>query len=233
MRLVFAHYFGGSARSWVALVDELGAGFDCVVPDLPGFGDMPPPPAPSLHAYADWLIDTAGDAPWWAVGHSMGGKIALAAATRRPPGLAGLVLIAAAPPTPQPMTDDSRAEALDAYANRRLAMKQLEGTGSRLPPEVLRAAVDDELRVAESAWRWWLETGSRDDISANTATINLPVLVLAGEHDEVMGPDVPRAIAARLPRAELHILSQAGHLLPLERPEAVAERIAAFTTAAV
>ncbi len=227
-RLVFAHYFGGSTRSWVALVDELGAGFDCVVPDVPGFGDTPPPAATSLGAYADWLIDTAGDAPWWAVGHSMGGKIALAAAAKRPPGLAGLILIASAPAFAQPMTDAARAEALDAYANRGRATKQLEDTGSRLPPEVLKVAVDDELRVAEPAWRWWLETGSRDDIAAATAAIDVPVLVLAGDRDEVMGPDVPRAIAAGLPRAELHILSDAGHLLPLERPDAVAERIAAF-----
>lgn len=226
-RLVFAHYFGGSARSWVPLVDALD-GFDCVAPNVPGFGDTPPPAVLSLDAYADWLIATAGPVPWWAVGHSMGGKIALAAAARRPPGLAGLVLIAPSPPTPEPITDADRAAALDAYGNRRLARRQLAGTGSRLPPEMLRIAIDDELRVAEGASRWWLEVGSRDDISAATATIDLPIFVLAGDHDEAIAPAVAAAIAHGLPRATLHILADAGHLLPLERPRAVADRIAAF-----
>lgn len=226
-RLVFAHYFGGSARSWVPLVDALD-GFDCVAPDVPGFGDTPPPPVPSLDAYADWLIATAGPEPWFAVGHSMGGKIALAAATRRPPGLAGLILIASSPPTREPISDADRAAALDAFGNRRLARQQLAGTGSRLPPEMLKIAIDDELRVAEPAWRWWLQIGSRDDISAATASIDLPVLVLAGDSDEAMDAAVAPAIAHGLRHADLRFVADAGHLLPLERPQAVADLIAAF-----
>lgn len=226
-RLVFAHYFGGSARSWVPLVDALGD-VASIAPDLPGFGDTAPTSPVSLDAYADWLIATAGGEPWIAVGHSMGGKIALAAATRRPLGLVGLILIASSPPTPEPMTDSDRAAMFDAYASRRLARRQLVGTGSRLPPEMLEIAVDDEMRVAEPAWLWWLETGSRDDISAATKSIDLPVLVVSGDSDEAMAPDVAQGIAADLQRAELRIIADAGHLIPLEQPRAVADLIAGF-----
>ncbi|QYE33460.1 alpha/beta hydrolase (plasmid) [Polymorphobacter sp. PAMC 29334] len=226
-RLVFAHYFGGSARSWVPLVHAL-TNYDCKAPDVPGFGGTPAPTVPSLDAYADWLIATAGSDPWVAIGHSMGGKIALAAAARQPPKLTALILLAASPPTPEPISDRDRAAMLDAFGNRRLARAQLARTGSLLPPAMLKVAIDDELRVAEPVWRWWLETGSCDDISAATAGIDLPVLVVAGDRDESMDPGVAPAITRRLRRAELCVIADAGHLLPLERPRAVADLIAAF-----
>lgn len=227
-RLVFAHYLGGSARSWVPLVDDLGAGFACVAPDVPGFGNTPPPAVPSLDTYADWLIAAAGGEPWWAVGHSMGGKIALAAAVKRPPGLAGLILIAPSPPTPEPMTEDDRAASLAAYGDPRLARRTIGHVSTRLPPVMREIAIDDELRVAEPAWRWWLKIGSRDDISLATAGIDMPVLVIAGDDDEVMGPATAPGVAHGLRHGKLHVIADAGHLVPLERPRAVAERIAAF-----
>lgn len=230
-RLVFAHYFGGSARSWAALVDALGSAFECVVPDLPGFGDTPPPSDLSLDAYVDSFAARAGDAPFVAVGHSMGGKIALALAARRPTTLTGLILLAASPPTPEPMSDADRQASLDAYGSRRIARAQLKEIAGRLPPEALSVAVDDELRVTEAAWRWWLETGSRDDISAATRGLALPTLVVTGDDDKVMGEDTAPAIAAALDDATLRIVADAGHLLPLERPRATADLIRDFVRA--
>jgi pimeloyl-ACP methyl ester carboxylesterase len=209
------------------LVDAL-TGYDCKAPDVPGFGGTPSPLVPTLDVYADWLIAIAGSDPWVAVGHSMGGKIALAAAARRPSRLTALILLAASPPTPEPISDSDRAAMLNAFGNRRLVRKQLAGTGSRLPPEMLKVAIDDELRVAEAAWRWWLNTGSRDDISGATAGIGVPVLVVAGDSDDAMDPSVAPEITHSLCRAELNIIVDAGHLLPLERPQALADLIAAF-----
>ena len=57
--LVFAHYFGGSARSWEPLLKALGGG-DHVARDLPGFGGSEPPADPSLEAYADHVASLAG-----------------------------------------------------------------------------------------------------------------------------------------------------------------------------
>lgn len=228
-RLVMAHYFGGSARSWTALVDALGGDFDCVAPDLPGFGDTPPPAEPSLDDYADAVAALAGDAPFVAVGHSMGGKIVLALAARRPAAMTGLILLAASPPTPEPMSNADRQASLEAFGSRRTARRQLSKIGGRLPPEVLRVAVDDELRVAEPAWRWWLERGSRDDISAATGGLALRTLVVTGDDDEVMGRDTAPGIAHGLGRAELRVVPDAGHLLPLERPREIAELIRSFT----
>ncbi|KNB50171.1 alpha/beta fold hydrolase [Streptomyces caatingaensis] len=59
-----------------------------------------------------------------------------------------------------------------------------------------------------------------------------PVLVLAGEKDLVTPCEHSEAVAAELPEAELVVVPGAGHLVMLERPDAVGERLAALLDAA-
>ncbi|MCA1654701.1 MAG: alpha/beta fold hydrolase [Sphingomicrobium sp.] len=226
--LVFAHYFGGSARSWTPLLHALGGSGEQIVPDLPGFGGTAPPMTLTLDTYADYLADRAGVRPWIAVGHSMGGKIALACAARRPSNLVGLVLIAASPPTPQPMSDDDRRASIEAFGNRQSARRQLTSIAGRLPPALLEICVEDELRVAWPAWRWWLEQGSRADISGRTHGLQLPVLIITGDDDRVLGSDTAAQIQRGLPNATLRTIADAGHMVPLEHPERVARLIRDF-----
>jgi hypothetical protein len=54
----------------------------------------------------------------------------------------------------------------------------------------------------------------------------LPVLVLAGDDDLVTPSEHSEAIADRLPGAELVLVPDAGHLVMLERAEAVTDRLA-------
>ena len=227
---MFAHYFGGSARSWRPLLDALDLDWDRVVPDLPGFGASKPFAKPTLDAFADDLSARAGDSPWVAVGHSMGGKIALAVAARKPPNLVGLILIAPSPPTPQPMSDEDRQASLDAFGVRNAAERDMARIAGRLSPAQMNLVVDDQLRVDRSTWRWWLKQGSRDDISVSTQGLDLPVLVIAGDDDRVLGSDTPARIARNIASATLRIIGDAGHMVPLEQSDSVARLIHNFTT---
>lgn len=56
----------------------------------------------------------------------------------------------------------------------------------------------------------------------------LPLLVLAGDHDQITPSEHSERIAAELPRAELVLLPGAGHLLQLERPAQVNEHLLAL-----
>lgn len=70
--------------------------------------------------------------------------------------------------------------------------------------------------------------GARHDARRELPQISAPTLVLAGEHDALLGPEPTRALAAALPDAVHAVIPGAGHALTLERPRAVAERVAAF-----
>ncbi|MEV6315887.1 alpha/beta hydrolase [Streptomyces sp. NPDC051776] len=71
-----------------------------------------------------------------------------------------------------------------------------------------------------------------DKSEALAAFRELPVLVLAGAGDLVTPSSHSEAIAALLPDAELVLIPDAGHLVMLEHPETVTDRLAELLTRA-
>ncbi|MFF9202443.1 alpha/beta fold hydrolase [Streptomyces sp. NPDC014986] len=74
--------------------------------------------------------------------------------------------------------------------------------------------------------------GDHDKTEALTRFADLPVLVLAGVRDLVTPGEHSEAIADLLPDAELVLVPDAGHLVMLEHPEAVTDRLADLLTRA-
>lgn len=231
--LVFLHYFAGSARAWDGVVARLAGGYRCVAVDLRGHGASAAPR--DDHTLADGADDVAAAIDRLAigayalVGHSMGGKIALALAARRPPGLGAVVLVAPSPPTPEPMTGAERERLLAAHGDRVEAAETARRIVARpLAPAARERVIEDNLRTAPSAWRAWLERGSREDVSAAMRGVAVPTLVLAGAADPVIPPELlAREVVARVRGARLVTLPGVGHLVPLEAPAAVAGAIRA------
>lgn len=174
------------------------------------------------------LTSAFGIKPYVMVGHSMGGKIALSLAARRPPGLHSLILLAPSPPTPEPTGDAERTWLLSTHAQRAAAEETVRKVTARpLSGRVFAQAVEDSLRSSLPAWNAWLLYGSREDISLQTPFIDVPVLVAAGEADPVLpGELLQREVLARLPSGQMIVLPESGHLSPLEVPALVAGLIA-------
>ena len=181
-----------------------------------------------MAAYADWVANFIAQndvADYQLIGHSMGGKIALAHAVRRPLGLRRLVLLAPSPPTPEPISAADRAAAMLAFGQAAQAGKTFRTiTQSLLPEPLHRLVTADNLRTTRASWDAWLQGGSREDISFLMPAVAVPCALLAGAQD--------RAITVATQRREtlpylpagtsLHVVPGAGYLLPLEAPAAVA-----------
>jgi len=205
----------------------------CVALDLRGFGEQGDTPE-------KWGVDESADdvaarlgelniERFTLVGHSMGGKIALALAARQLAGIERLVLFAPSPPSPEPMSDAVRAQLAAGFGQREAAQNIVANITARPLPEALREwAVEDILRSKSNAWRAWLDIGSREDISARMDKIKVPVDVVAGEFDSPMTPDLlKREVVGRLPQARFHVVPNAAHLIPLEAPDFVADLLRA------
>ncbi len=92
--LLFQHYWGGSARTWNRVIEQLCSTFRCIAYDQRGWGESDAP----ADGYA--ISDLAGDAAalvralglkrYVLVGHSKGGKVAQFLAAQRPIGLHSL-----------------------------------------------------------------------------------------------------------------------------------------------
>jgi len=237
------HALGASAREFDAVADELAGAFDVVALDLPGFGDASGATGlavDDLVASVERAIRRHGSTRWALVGHSMGGKVASLVAARALAGtsplfgLAGVVLLAASPPVPEPMDEERRERMLSWVADGPLddaaAREFVDGNvGSPLSPAADAVALDGLRRTSPDAWSAWLTRGSREDRSHDVGVLDLPALILAGGADGDLGEAAQRELNGRAyPRATVHVLPGAGHLLPLERPHEVAEAIATF-----
>ena len=230
--LVFLHYFGGSAGSWSRVTSILSQ-HRCLAVDLPGSGASPDLPDFDIAGVADAVALTLrehGIGRHVLIGHSMGGKIALALGARE--GVAGLALIAPSPPGPEPMSKTKRAEMLAAQGDRRAAVQTVTAiAGARLGRAAIEEQVEDALKVTQAAWRWWVEAGSREDITAGTAGIDAPILVVSGRDDPVITPDIVRdEILPCLPSADHVSIEGTGHLVPLESPSELCTLLSAFLT---
>lgn len=234
--LVLLHYWGGSARTWDAVVDRLPAGRGVVRYDQRGWGSSRRLPGPyDLDRLADDVLAVAeglGLERYVLAGHSMGGKVSQLAAARRPSGLAGIALVAPAPPRPAPMVTPEYQQVLaHAYDSAESVGQALDHVLTAVPldPAVRDAVVRDSLAGDADARREWPLRGIAADVSAAVARIDVPVLVLAGENDQVEPPSVLREhLLPCLPAARFEVVAKSGHLLPLEAPDAVASALEDF-----
>src|ERR1700722_11729106 len=134
------------------------------------------------------LVKALGVEQYVLVGHSMGGKVAQLAASRRPEGLSGLILVAPAQPTPRRNPGEMRQGQLHAYDNRENVLKTI-GSGrltARPPsPEILEQIVEDSMSGSHEATMAYPMKSILEDISAEVANINVPTVLRAGELDQV------------------------------------------------
>lgn len=75
----------------------------------------------------------------------------------------------------------------------------------------------------------WPLHGIAQDITGHAQKIDVPLLVVAGEHDQVEPPDVLRSnLVPYLAHVDFTIIPAAGHLIPLKAPAELAQAITEF-----
>jgi 3-oxoadipate enol-lactonase len=63
-------------------------------------------------------------------------------------------------------------------------------------------------------------------------TIDVPTLVIVGEHDQLTPPSDSEAIAAGIPNARLVMIDQAGHMANMENPDQFNDALLSFLAVA-
>jgi pimeloyl-ACP methyl ester carboxylesterase len=232
--LVFLHYWGGSSRTWRDVIARL-PNYRSIAIDHRGWGESDAP------ADGYTIADLADDAQaviaalklqrYVIVGHSMGGKTAQLLASRRPAGLAGLVLVAPSPPSPTLPPNEQREALLHAYDTRESVAYVRDNILTARPlTEAQKARViEDSLIGGPAAKLGWVTQAMPEDIRAEVARINVPTLVLSGDKDQVdPTARLREEVLPGISGSRLHVLAGVGHLAMLEAPDEVARAIEDF-----
>jgi pimeloyl-ACP methyl ester carboxylesterase len=97
-------------------------------------------------------------------------------------------------------------------------------------PGVVNHVVGLAARAPSQVWTGGLAGLMAVDVRDALANVAVPTLVAVGDHDRVTPPAAATILVSDLPNARLEIVEGAGHLAMLERPDAVNDMLARFSS---
>ncbi len=223
MRFVFVHGSGCTGGAFAAQLTAFG---DALAPTLPGHADGREGPD-TIGAFADEvarLLQASDVRDVIACGNSMGGAIALELALRRTPAVSAVVLIGSGVRLRVAPAIFERLEADFPAAARELAAMFF----ARPAPDLVEAAVATMLQVGQGQTVRDFRACNAFDATDRIGDLRVPLLALTGESDVLTPPKFAQWFADRVPGAQARILSDAGHLAMIERPEETNAALRAF-----
>lgn len=201
------------------VVQALSPQWQVVVPDNP--------PLETVEAIAKALLAQLPER-FWLAGFSFGGYVALAMLQAAPERVQGIAMVCTGPYADPPAARPKRLAALEAVAQGRyFEMVQGQAANAFHPDSLANAA----LMQARSAMVH--DYGAATYAAHVAATMarpdrsmlldgSIPTLVVTASHDAVIPPESVARYAAEIPGVQHHVVDGAGHLLPMEKPKALA-----------
>ena len=234
------HGLGGSTADWAPQVEALAPRYRVLGLDARGSGrsrDRRHPAGPfSVQQFADdaaRLLDALGVAPAHVVGLSLGGMIAFQLAVDHLRCVRTLTIVNSVPAlVPRTLAERLRlglrlgvARLFGPAGMARLLVRRLFPHPEQAPlrRRFLEAMARNDKRAYVASQRALIGWSVLDRIGA----IEAPVLVVASERDYWPVAD-KEAYARRMKRAEVVVVADAGHALPIEAPDRFNRLLATF-----
>ena len=236
MPVLFSNSLGTDLRLWDAVLPLLPAGFRFIRYDKRGHGLSDCPPGPyamaDLIGEAEALIREIGLDRVIVVGLSIGGMIAQGLAARNPGLVRAIVLSCTA----------ARMGTAEMWETRIAAIR--EGGLESIADAVMERWFSPSFRMtpAVAPWRAMCARTPAEgylgccaalagaNLTETTSALTLPALVIAGAEDGASPPELVKGTADLIAGSRFHVIDGAGHLPPVEAPEAYAALVAPFLT---
>jgi len=242
------HGFTQSGRSWRELISKLPAGYRWIIPDLRGHGET------QIWKGAECSMDacTADLVKLWdaldvershLVGYSMGGRLALHVAARRPDRVLSVFTIGAHAGLEEDAREGRRQgdealaariekEGIEAFVNYWGSQPMFAGIERRGPTYAAEVRAE-RLRNHAAGLACSLRgmgAGAMQPLWDDLAHVEFPCTFVAGQLDHGYVASA-RRLASTVANSRVEIVPRAGHSVHQERPDAVA-RLLAFHLAA-
>jgi pimeloyl-ACP methyl ester carboxylesterase len=225
--LLLVHGAGANSSWWDHIAPQL-SGFHCVAPDLGGHGDSDHRDSYDIPEWTSEVLAVAAAERLYrpvVIGHSLGGRVAVAAGGAHPESISGVAFIDS-PLNRQPPGEESphrRERPHRVYADAQQAVARFR----TLPPQetvlpyVQRHVARQSLRPVEGGWTWKFDPfvfRRRPSLQRELAALRRPAVLLRCEQglvDVAMAAEMQRLAAGPLTVVEL---PAAGHHPMLDQP---------------
>jgi pimeloyl-ACP methyl ester carboxylesterase len=227
--LVFIHGAGGSSAFWRGML----AGFsvrrvNTVAIDLPGRGRSKGPGRQKIEDYAsvvaDFLTEINIPDPILC-GLSMGGAIAQQVLLDYPNRLKAAILIGTGA---RMKVAPAIFESIEADYNNFVDWLGNICISKHTDSKVLNPFLEDLLRSRPEITLGDFQACDRFDVADRLAAIETPVLVVTAEADKLTPPEFGEFMAKQIKNASRAHIMDAGHIVPLEKPDEVKMAIMQF-----
>jgi len=236
--LVLHHDIGSPAT--LPFYDALAQTFTVIRPSHPGYDGSPRPDwmrsvRDIAVVYQGLLADdaaTRGRPDVSLLGLGFGGWIAAEMATMAPRGFHRLVLVGAMGVKPErsDIADQALVSYLD-YVEAGFADKAAFDRvyGGQVPTAMLEQWDLNREMTFRIAWKPYMYNPTLPHLLGAVAT---PALIVWGRQDRIVPLECGERYAKLLPRARLELIDGAGHLVDMEKPDALASVVTRFLSEA-
>ena len=241
--VVFLHGLFGQGKNFGSIATQVADIATCHLVDLPNHGRSPWTEEFSLDNQADGIIewlDTTFDSPVALIGHSLGGKLAMRAALRRPELLDRLMVVDISP---------ARNVSAAQFVNLVAALRQLDLDEIRsrtqadreltelIPDDTVRRFLLQNLRHQGQHWSWLPNLDLLGDHLHDVGgwpriegTYDGPVLWVNGGRSPYVQPEHLAPMRELFPRVLQLTLKKAGHWVHADDPVAFVSVVRHFLT---
>lgn len=236
--IVLLHGFCGSSDYWTSVAPELARHYRVITPDLRGHGQShivnPSFRIEDMAQDVVQLLDELQVEQAIVFGHSLGGYITLALAEQDAGRLQGFSLVHSTANPDAEVAKENRLKAVQTIQEQGI-VPFVDGLIPKLfAPDHVQSMPDLVERCKQIGYRTSTEGAvgaslamrERPDRNHVLASTQLPVLLVAGEADQIVPPDKLFTVSG--PHIQQAVLSSAGHMGMMETPDAFIEVIHRF-----
>ena len=218
--ILFIHGSGGSSALWENQVDALKTHVNTIALDLPGHGRSSGPGLDRVEDYsavvADF-IETAGIPAPIPCGLSIGGAIVLQLVLEHKTRFKAAILVnTGARLRVMPLLFETIKNDYKGYLNSITAF----AASGKTDPVKLASFMAESAKCPPEVTYGDFTACARFNVMEKLSAITIPVLILTAEDDKLTPPKYGSYMKEHINNASMTDIKDAGHLSPLEQPEA-------------
>jgi 3-oxoadipate enol-lactonase len=236
--IVFLHGFCGSMEYWDKVTPKLSRDYHVIVIDLRGHGNSSTSDVPftidDMAKDIKEVLESLQVGQFYLIGHSLGGYVTLSLVEHYPEKMKGYALI----------HSTAFPDSEEAKTGRMIASKSIDRDGVKpfidgLIPKLfsddslinLKEEVENTRKIgystnSKAAQQTLLAMKARPDRNIVLEKKNIPVLLVAGDHDKII--PVEKSFSVEGNHILTKIISESGHMSMLEKPDTLVEVIREF-----